>query len=42
MPDQTVRPGAQRLAKRNNADLPGLVRDHATDCVCQTVKMGAQ
>jgi predicted metal-binding protein len=40
MPDQAVRSGAQRLAKLDNADLPSVVRVHATDCVCQTVKTG--
>ena len=40
MPDQAVRPGAQRLAKLDNEDLPGVVRVHAADCVSQTVKTG--
>ena len=40
MPAQAIRPGAQRLAKLDNADLPDLVRVHAIDCVCQTLKMG--
>ena len=40
MPDQAVCPGAQRLAKLDNSDLPGVVNVHATDCVCQTVKTG--
>tara|TARA_B100000989_G_C19324374_1_gene378107 strand:- start:93 stop:419 length:327 start_codon:yes stop_codon:yes gene_type:complete len=40
MPDQAVRPGAQRMAKLANADLSDVVRVYATDFVCQTVKTG--
>ena len=40
MPDQADCLGAQSLAKLDNADLPGVVCVHATDCVCQTVKTG--
>ncbi len=33
MPDQAVRPGAQLLAKLDNADLPAGVRVHGVDCL---------
>ena len=33
MPDQAKRPGAQRLAKLDNADLLSAVRVHCTDCL---------
>ena len=38
MPYQAVRSGAQRQAKLDNADLPGVVRVHGTDCFCQPLK----
>ena len=33
MPDQTVRPGAQPLAKLDNAELPAGVRVRGVDCL---------
>ena len=33
MPDQTVRPGAQPLAKLDNAELPAEVRVRGVDCL---------
>ena len=41
MPDQSVRPGAQPLAKLDNAELPAGVRPRGVDCL-SNVKTAAQ